>query len=71
VCVKYAIDGSNVLLGLRIDRKPSVRLFCRLLLALKERKDEFQVFFDENLRNIMAREGLQSEWTRLLDALRT
>lgn len=68
--MRYAIDGSNALLGLRIDRKPSVRLFCRLLLALKERHDEFQIFFDENLRNIMAREGLQDEWSQLLDALR-
>ena len=68
--MRYAIDGSNALLGLRIDRQPSVRLFCRLLLALKERKDEIQIFFDENLRHIMAREGLQGDWTRLLDALR-
>lgn len=68
--MRYAIDGSNTLLGLRIDRKPSARLFCRLLLALKARNDELQIFFDDNVRNIMAREGLQDDWTLLLQALR-
>ncbi len=40
----YAIDGSNVLLGLRLNRKPSYRLFARLLAVLRERGVGFQLY---------------------------
>lgn len=66
----YAIDGSNVLLGLRLNREPSIRLFSRLLLALQQRGDTIQVFFDNSIRSFMDQAGLQSDWQRLLEALR-
>ena len=67
--MKYAIDGSNALLGLQLDRKPSVRLFARMLLALKGRGDDFRLFFDNSIREHMARDGLGADWSRLLVAL--
>src|ERR1051326_4965849 len=67
--MKYAIDGSNVLLGLRLNRKPSDRLFARLLHALRERGTDFQLFFDNSIQSHMTREGLGTEWSNLLSAL--
>ena len=67
--MKYAIDGSNVLLGLRLNRKPSDRLFARLLHALRERGTDFQLFFDNSIQSHMTREGLGTEWNNLLSAL--
>jgi len=66
---KYAIDGSNVLLGLRLNKKPSDRLFARLLHALRERGTDFQLFFDNSIQGHMARQGLATEWNTLLSAL--
>src|SRR5258706_10765735 len=65
----YAIDGSNVLLGLRLNKKPSHRLFARLLLALRERGIEFQLFFDRSIENLMAKEGLTTDWNAFKGAL--
>lgn len=65
--MKYAIDGSNVLLGLRLNKKPSERLFARLLAALAARGDECQVFFDNSIKPKMAQQGLSAEW-RLLES---
>jgi Mg-chelatase subunit ChlD len=67
--MRYAIDGSNVLLGLRLNKEPSIRLFCRLLVALQQRGEAAQIFFDNSIRPIMEHAGLQSDWQRLLDAL--
>lgn len=69
--MKYAIDGSNVLLGLRLNRKPSDRLFVRLLHVLRERGTDFQLFFDNSIQYHMGREGLTSEWNAILAALNT
>lgn len=68
--MKYAIDGSNVLLGLRLDKKPSIRLFIKLLSALRDRHDEFHIFFDDSIRYIMDREGLGNDWARFVETLR-
>jgi Mg-chelatase subunit ChlD len=65
----YAIDGSNVLLGLRLNKKPSHRLFARLLLALRERGTDFQLFFDNSIENLMAQERLTTEWNEFKGAL--
>lgn len=67
--MKYAIDGSNVLLGLRLNKKPSLRLFARLLHALRERGTEFQLFFDKSIESHIAREGLTTEWNAFRGAL--
>jgi len=67
--MKYAIDGSNVLLGLRLNKKPSDRLFARLLHALRERGADFQLFFDHSIEKLMAGEGLATEWSALRSAL--
>jgi hypothetical protein len=69
--MKYAIDGSNVLLGLRLNHKPSHRLFARLLHSLQERGVGFQVFFDNSIERLMAKEGLAAEWTALRGSLAT
>lgn len=62
----YAIDGSNVLLGVRVNKKPSVRLFARLLQALREQGIAFQVCFDNSLKHHMAREGVAADWNALV-----
>ena len=67
--MKYAIDGSNALLGLRLNKQPSVRLFARLLHALRERGTDFQLFFDNSIQSHMSREGLDTEWNALRSAL--
>jgi len=67
--MKYAIDGSNVLHGLRLNRKPSTRLFSKLLLDLKKRGNEFQLFFDDSIERQMKDEGLSTDWWQFKDAL--
>lgn len=67
--MEYAIDGNNVLLGLRLNDKPSVRLFARLLQALQLRSTTFRLFFDHSIRDHMAREGLTAEWEAFSGAL--
>lgn len=63
--MKYAIDGSNVLLGLRLNKKPSPPLFARLIHALIARRANFRVFFDNSIERTLAAEGLSSEWNTL------
>lgn len=46
----YVIDGSNVLLGLRIKRVPSVRALARLLAALDAQGLTYTVWFDNSIR---------------------
>jgi hypothetical protein len=48
--VDFVIDGSNVLLGLRVKRMPSVRAFARLLAALEEQAKTYRVWFDNSIR---------------------
>src|SRR6187401_887183 len=67
--MQYAIDGSNVLLGLRLNKKPSTRLFARLLQALQERGTDFQLFFDNSIEKLMAEAGLATEWNAFRGAL--
>lgn len=67
--MKYAIDGSNVLLGLRLHRKASTRLFARLVLALVERGDTVRVFFDASIERHMTAAGLGQDWLALKGAL--
>lgn len=69
--MKYAIDGSNALLGLRINKKPSVRLFARLLHALRERGAEYQLFFDISIHRIMEEEGEGVAWNAFQTALKS
>jgi len=52
--VDYVVDGSNVLLGLRIKRVPSVRALARMLAALDEKGLSFTVWFDNSIRPHMA-----------------
>jgi hypothetical protein len=52
--VDFVIDGSNVLLGLRINRVPSVRAFARLLAALEEHAMTYHVWFDNSIRGHLA-----------------
>jgi hypothetical protein len=66
---KYAIDGSNVLLGLRLNQKPSHRLFARLLQALLERRTDFQLFFDNSIENLVSSYGLATEWSSFRNSL--
>jgi uncharacterized protein YegL len=67
--MKYAIDGSNVLLGVRLNKKPSTRLFACLLSKLKEDGTVFQLFFDNSIETKMAQAGLSSDWIALRDAM--
>lgn len=67
--MKYAIDGNNVLLGLRLNKKPSQRLFARLIHALRARGDEVRIFFDNSIERHMSEHGLQAEWRALRTAL--
>ncbi len=67
--MNYAIDGNNALLGLRINNTPSVRLFSKLLLTLKSRGDDFQLFFDNSIGRHMKKDGVQDEWEKFLAAL--
>jgi hypothetical protein len=66
---KYAIDGSNVLLGLRLNQKPSHRLFARLLQSLLERKTDFHLFFDNSIERLLSSHGLASEWNSFKESL--
>src|SRR4051794_14730553 len=68
--MRYAIDGSNVLLGLRVNKEPSIRLFLRLLVALADRGDSVQIFFDNSIRPLMQQAGLEADWQRLQDAFK-
>lgn len=47
----FVIDGSNVLLGLRVKRVPSVRALARLLAALDENKKTYRIWFDNSVRH--------------------
>lgn len=67
--MRYAIDGSNVLLGLRLNKKPSTRLLARLVSALWERGDTLQLFFDDSVQRLMSNQGLDAEWSALRDSL--
>jgi hypothetical protein len=64
--VDFIIDGSNVLLGLRVKRVPSVRAFARLLAALDEKAMTYSVWFDNSVRSHLAG---HPEEGRLFDAL--
>src|SRR5215210_6105480 len=66
---RYAIDGSNVLLGVRLNHKPSLRLFARLLQALRERGTDFQLFFDNSIERLMSSNGLATEWSSFKSSL--
>ncbi|MCA0215559.1 MAG: VWA domain-containing protein [Proteobacteria bacterium] len=67
--MKYAIDGSNVLLGLRLDGAPSVRLFARLIAGLRQRGDELQLYFDNSTVHRMRDHDRLAEWHALQGAL--
>lgn len=67
--MQYAIDGSNVLLNLIVDGKPSVRAFARLLMALQERGLPFRLFFDNSITGWMQEKGVGDDWFQLRAAL--
>lgn len=67
--MEYAIDGSNALLNLIVDGKPSVRAFARLLMTLEERSHPFRLFFDNSITNRMNEKGVSDDWLRLRAAL--
>ncbi len=67
--MEYAIDGSNALLNLIVDGKPSVRAFARLLILLEERGHPFRLFFDNSITNRMNEKGVGDDWLRLRAAL--
>lgn len=50
----FVIDGSNVLLGLRLKRVPSVRALARLLAALDAANKSYRVWFDNSTRGHLA-----------------
>jgi hypothetical protein len=69
--MQYAVDGSNVLLYLNINGKPSVRAFAALLEHLLQKGHACQVFFDNSIRNHMRVRGVEADWVKLEDAIRT
>lgn len=69
--VRYVIDGSNVLLGLRIKRTPAPRAFGRLVAALLEEGNDIDIVFDNSIRGFVDRFKIQDEWKALLKGLKT
>lgn len=68
--MKFAIDGSNVLLGLRLNRKPSVRLFAKLVQSLSADGHEIKIFFDVSIEKLMSQAGLTDDWHLLRRSLK-
>ena len=66
----YVIDGSNVLLENKVDKKASVRLFAALLSMLDQKGLTYRVWFDESIfRHLAEKGGDEPAFKRLLENL--
>lgn len=70
VTMQYAIDGNNVLLGLRLNMKPSCRAFATLMLLLQRSGAGIALFFDNSIERHMSEHGVASDWKALVEALK-
>lgn len=59
------VDGSNILMKLRPNGRPSYAVFLAMFNELKERGYKVCAIFDQSIRYLLEKEGASSEWALL------